>query len=210
MPMKTRSAWWRCLAAGKSPSSRTDLNGDLHFGPERPRVAKSFDKNGMVMLCSSFSKTLAPGYRVGWTAPGRFFEKVRKLKFTNTLATATLPQLAIAEFVKNGGYDHHLRSIRRTYAGQVQRVSQAVAAHFPAGTRSPGRRAALSCGLNCPAAWMRSCFMSAPLRKISASPRGRCLREKLLQELHPQSVAATPGRPESSAASSLLAPLPGS
>ncbi len=135
MPDENKERLVAMLGSRGIPLIEDDLNGDLHFGPERPRVARSFDKNGLVMLCSSFSKTLAPGYRVGWTAPGRFFEKIKKLKFTNTLATTTLPQLAIAEFVKNGGYDHHLRSIRRTYAGQVQCVSQAVASHFPAGTR---------------------------------------------------------------------------
>jgi len=123
------------LAKKEIPLIEDDLNGDLYHGNERPHVARALDKKGLVMLCSSFSKTLAPGYRVGWAAAGRFHEKVKKLKFTNTLATATLPQLAIAEFLKNGGYDHHLRSLRRMYASQVQRMSRAVAEHFPAGTR---------------------------------------------------------------------------
>ena len=135
MPEDDKRRLVEMLAKKEIPLIEDDLNGELHFGPERPRAARAFDEKGMVLLCSSFSKTLAPGYRVGWTAPGRFHEKVKQLKFANTLATPTLPQLAIAEFVKNGGYDHHLRSLRRMYAGQVQRVSQAVTEHFPAGTR---------------------------------------------------------------------------
>jgi len=113
------------------PLIEDDIYGDLHFGAERPRVAQSYDKSGLVMLCSSFSKTLAPGYRVGWVAPGRFYEKVKSLKLTSTMATATLPELAIAEFVANGGYDAHLRGIRRTYAEQIQRVSHAIEESFP-------------------------------------------------------------------------------
>ena len=119
------------LARREIPLIEDDLYGDLHFGAERPRVAQSYDKSGLVMLCSSFSKTVAPGYRVGWVAPGRFYEKVKSHKLTSTLATATLPELAIAEFVANGGYDAHLRAIRRTYAEQIQRVSHAIEESFP-------------------------------------------------------------------------------
>ena len=86
------------------------------------------------MLCSSFTKTLAPGYRVGWVAPGRFYERVLNLKFTNTVATPTLPQFAIAEFLKNGGYDRYLRGVRKFYAEQIQRFGEAVSVSFPAGT----------------------------------------------------------------------------
>jgi DNA-binding transcriptional MocR family regulator len=87
------------------------------------------------MLCGSFSKTLAPGYRVGYVAPGRYRDVVERLKFAQTVATATLPQMAIADFLENGGYERHLRRLRRSLADQVSRVSDAVAEHFPAGTR---------------------------------------------------------------------------
>ena len=87
------------------------------------------------MLCGSFSKTLAPGYRVGYVAPGRYRDAVERLKFAQTIATATLPQMAIADFLENGGYERHLRRLRRALADQVGRVSDAVAQHFPAGTR---------------------------------------------------------------------------
>ena len=92
-------------------------------------------KSGLVMLCSSFSKTVAPGYRVGWVAPGRFREEVEQLKFTQTVGTPTLPQMAIAELLDTGGYDHHLRTLRRRLAAQVARMSEAIAEHFPPGTR---------------------------------------------------------------------------
>ena len=123
------------LARREIPLIEDDIYGELHFGDARPRPAKAFDQEGLVMLCSSFSKTLAPGYRVGWTAPGRFRERVEQLKFAQTLATATLPQMAIADFIENGGYDHHLRQLRRRFASQVQRMSEAIAEHFPPGTR---------------------------------------------------------------------------
>ena len=135
MPDENRRCLVELLAKKEIPLIEDDVYGDLHFEATRPRVARAFDRHGLVMLCGSFSKTLAPGYRVGWCAPGRFLERVKTLKFTNTIATATLPQLAIAEFLKNGGYDHHLRTLRRTYAEQVQRVSEAIAESFPADTK---------------------------------------------------------------------------
>lgn len=87
------------------------------------------------MLVSSFSKTLAPGYRVGWVAPGRYRETVELLKFSQSVATATLPQLAIAQFLESGGYEHHLRGLRRALLSQVTQVLEGVARYFPAGTR---------------------------------------------------------------------------
>jgi DNA-binding transcriptional MocR family regulator len=123
------------LAERDVPLIEDDVCGDLHFGESRPRPAKSFDRDGLVMLCSGFSKTLAPGYRIGWVAPGRYREKIERLKFAQTVATPTLPQLACAEFLDNGGYEHHLRQLRRKLAGQVMRMSESIAEHFPDGTR---------------------------------------------------------------------------
>jgi DNA-binding transcriptional MocR family regulator len=135
MPTEKKRLLVELLARKDIPLIEDDVHGDLqHEGP-RPTVAKAFDKKGLVMLCSSFSKTLAPGYRVGWTAPGRFLPQVERLKFTNTIASAILPQLAIAEFLRNSGYDHHLRKVRRGYAQQVKLMTEAIGKYFPEGTR---------------------------------------------------------------------------
>lgn len=135
MPDEAKKQLVEMLARRDIPLIEDDIYGDLHFGEARPRPAKCFDREGLVMLCSSFSKTLAPGYRVGWVAPGRFRERVERLKFEQTIATPTLPQMAVTEFLENGGYDHHLRQMRRKLASQVQRMTEAIAEHFPAGTR---------------------------------------------------------------------------
>jgi len=117
------------------PLIEDDIYGDLSYDDERPVVAKAFDTEGMVLLCSSFSKTIAPGYRVGWIAPGRFQGQVERLKVVSNIATATPTQLAIAEFLANGGYDHYLRKVRRIYRQQTTSMAQAVAKSFPDGTR---------------------------------------------------------------------------
>ena len=135
MPDEKKKAVVEMLAKKEIPLIEDDIYGDLqHEGP-RPRAAKAFDKNGLVLLCGSVSKTLAPGFRVGWCVPGRFKERVELLKFANTCSSPLLPQLAIAEFLQNGGYDHHLRSIRKSYAQQVRLMHEAIAKYFPEGTK---------------------------------------------------------------------------
>lgn len=135
MPDDKKKKLVRMLAEHEVPLIEDDIYGNLAFDETRPKVCKAYDTDGWVMLCDSFTKTLCPGYRVGWVAPGRFKARVEFLKFVNTSASPSLPQMAIAEFLQNGGYDHHLRKIRRFYADQMQRMSQAITRYFPPGTR---------------------------------------------------------------------------
>jgi DNA-binding transcriptional MocR family regulator len=118
------------------PIIEDDIYGDLAFDGTRPRPAKAFDKDGRVILCGSVSKTLAPGYRIGWIVPGRYRERVERLKFAHTLATPTILQMAVAEYLDRGGYDRHLRTLRGKFAAQVQRFREEVATSFPEGTRT--------------------------------------------------------------------------
>lgn len=135
MPDEAKRELVKMLARRDIPLIEDDIYGDLHFDGARPRPARAFDAHGRVMLCGSFSKTLAPGYRVGYVAPGRYREAVERLKFSQTVATPTLTQMAIADFLENGGYERHLRRLRRALSDQVERVGDAIAQHFPAGTR---------------------------------------------------------------------------
>lgn len=120
-----------------SPVIEDDVYGDLCFDHHRPHALKAFEKQpGHVLLCSSFSKTLAPGYRIGWVVTGeRFRDRVELSKTFTNLASPAATQLAVAEFLANGGYDQHLRRVRRIYASQTARVADAVGRLFPAGTR---------------------------------------------------------------------------
>lgn len=135
MPDANKKALVELLARREVPLIEDDIYGDLCFAGPRPKAAKAYDKDGLVLLCSSFSKTLAPGYRVGWTAPGRFRPQVESLKFTSSMATTTAPQMAIAEFLQSGGYDRYLRKLRRILAGQVEQMRHAVSRYFPGGTK---------------------------------------------------------------------------
>ena len=112
-----------------------DVYGDTFFGSTRPFPAKAWDKRGCVLYCSSFTKTLAPGLRVGWAAPGRYLEEFALAKRANTVFTAHAPQLAIAEFIATGGYDHHLRRLRAALVDHARRVAQRIQQTFPPGCR---------------------------------------------------------------------------
>lgn len=113
-----------------------DVYGELYFGSRRPLPAKAFDKTGLVMHCSSFSKCLAPGYRVGWAVPGRFRRDVARLKLTSTLSASVPSQAAIADYLSKGGYDRHLRQLRHALSVQQGEMIRAVLKHFPPGTRA--------------------------------------------------------------------------
>ena len=135
MGTERKNALVRLLGAHGIPLIEDDINGDLAHANDRPEVCKAFDETGNVLFCSSYSKTIAPGYRVGWTIPGRHMEQVRHLKRLTNLASASPTQLAVAEFLHTGGYDRHLRRIRKAYAAKVAGMADSVARHFPEGTR---------------------------------------------------------------------------
>ena len=112
-----------------------DIYGDLAFSERRPRPAKAFDRNGHVLLCSSFSKVMAPGLRIGWIQAGRYQPVVEQLQFINTIAAPSLSQLVAARMLESGSYQRHVRRLRDAMAAQVQAMSRAIAKYFPAGTR---------------------------------------------------------------------------
>ncbi len=117
------------------PIIEDDLFGDLYFGRQRPHCCKSFDKSGIVMLCSSFSKTLAPGYRVGWCAPGQFKEKVAMTKYLHSLCTTSVTHEAVGRFLENGRYENHLRKMRNALHTNMLRIQRAVADYLPEHTK---------------------------------------------------------------------------
>ncbi len=117
------------------PLIEDDVYGELPFDAPRPWAAKAHDQTGDVLYCSSFSKTLGCGLRVGWVAPGRYRDRVTYLKYAASQATPTMLTLAIADYLDQGGYDRFLRQVRRRYERHVQHVINRVTRHFPAGTR---------------------------------------------------------------------------
>ena len=117
------------------PLIEDDIYGDIYFGPERPRPFMALVPDADIIYCSSFSKTVAPGYRVGWIATGRHMQRVLETKFAQTLCGPALPQAALADFLSSGGYDGHLRRIRAVFAQNIDRMTRAITRSFPPSTR---------------------------------------------------------------------------
>jgi DNA-binding transcriptional MocR family regulator len=135
MPEAHKLAVLRLLARHRVPLIEDDVYGDIYFGDQRPLPFSALDRHDLVIHCGSFSKTLAPGYRIGWVATGRHMPRVLQAKFAATLCGPALPQLALAEFLSTSGYDHHLRRIRGVFADTLQRMTQSIEASFPPGTK---------------------------------------------------------------------------
>lgn len=135
MPDEHKKEVVRLLSKHHIPLIEDDIYGDLYFGAQRPKCCKSFDKDGTVLWCSSVSKTLAPGYRVGWVAPGKYKEQILKLKLVHAISSSTITQEAVANFLKSGRYENHLRKLRQTLQSNYQHYMHAIAEYFPEGTK---------------------------------------------------------------------------
>ncbi len=117
------------------PLIEDDIYGDLGFSGDRPVAFKAFDTQDQVLYCSSFSKTVAPGLRVGWVFSHQYREKIEFLKYVNNLSAPTLSQRALAHYLQHANHDRFLRRVRSQYQRQVHRMLDLITHYFPTGTR---------------------------------------------------------------------------
>jgi DNA-binding transcriptional MocR family regulator len=136
MPESRKRSLVELLTRLKVPLIEDDVYAELYFGEKRPLPAKAFDSEGIVLHCSSFSKCLAPGYRIGWASPGKYVRKVIENKLITTLTTSAPGQRGLANYLDQGGYDKHLRKLRQTLSDWQTSFSEAVGHFFPPGTRA--------------------------------------------------------------------------
>ncbi|QRR07889.1 PLP-dependent aminotransferase family protein [Burkholderia sp. MS455] len=122
------------LASRGVPLIEDDVYGELHFGTTPTRPAKLYDNSGLVLHCGSFSKCLAPGFRIGWVAAGRYVRQIRQAKGASAPAADVPAQMAISSYLRDGAYDRFLRKLRRNLAAHQAQMLAAVRAYFPDGT----------------------------------------------------------------------------
>lgn len=135
MPDEHKSEVVKMLAEYNIPLIEDDMYGDLYFGNSRPKPCKAFDEEGLVLWCGSMSKTLAPGYRVGWISPGRFKDAIIRQKYIHLISTPPIPQEAIANFMENDRYENHLRKLRQELYTNSLHFTQAIMNYFPEETK---------------------------------------------------------------------------
>lgn len=135
MPDEAKKELVGLVTRNAIPLIEDDIYGDLYFGRHRPRPCKYFDKEGWVMHCSSLSKSLAPGYRIGWVVPGRFAAEVAQLKRMQNISCPTLTQAAVAHFLQHGRMEYHLKSLRKAMHTQCLRYTGSIIQHFPPDTK---------------------------------------------------------------------------
>jgi DNA-binding transcriptional MocR family regulator len=150
MPEEHKKQAVNLLGKYDIPLIEDDIYGDLYFGDKRPTCCKSYDEAGMVLLCSSFSKTLAPAYRVGWIAAGKFMNEVMKIKLFHSLSSTPITHEAIGIFLETGRYEAHLRKLRKTlYTNYLQYV-RVIGECFPSGTKISRPQGGLSLWVELP------------------------------------------------------------
>jgi len=132
MPPEAKRELVALLAKHQIPLIEDDVYAELCFKGDRPKSAKTFDSKGLVLSCGSFSKSLAPGYRLGWIAAGRFADAILRRKITTSLATSIPIQNGIASMLRHEAYDSHLDRLRRALQLQQQQLLAALRKHFPA------------------------------------------------------------------------------
>lgn len=117
------------------PTIEDDIYAELPFRGDRPKPLRAFDDSGLVVTCSSFSKSVSPGLRIGWIAPGKFYKEVRRLQLSTTMASGTLSQKIMARYAASKNYERNLRKLRLLCSISVNRTAQEVLNHFPEKTR---------------------------------------------------------------------------
>lgn len=135
MPDENKKKLVEIISRNNIPLIEDDIYGELYFGKTRPRTCKYYDTKGLVMHCSSLSKSLSPGYRIGWVMPGKFFDTVKQLKRIQNISSPTLTQAAMAHYLKYGRYEFHLKNLRKALHTQSLRYVQAIIKYFPPDTK---------------------------------------------------------------------------
>ena len=135
MPDENKKKLVDMITKHNIPLIEDDIYGELYFGKNRPHTCKYYDTKGLVMHCSSLSKSLTPGYRIGWTIPGKFVEQVKQVKRIQNISSPTLTQAAIAHYLQYGRYEYHLKNLRKALHTQSLRYMQSIIDYFPEDTK---------------------------------------------------------------------------
>lgn len=193
MPVAAKMRLAKLLAQYKVPLIEDSVYAELQYREPLEPTVKAFDEKGWVLVCSGFSKTLAPDYRLGWIVGGRFSQAIERLKFASSASESMLLSETVGLYLKSGGYEHHLSSLRRLYFAQVSQVRGLIAQYFPEGTRATQPTGGFVLWVELPAKVDSLALFQAALKKgivimpgqiYAKGPRyRRCIRLSCCQEI---------------------------
>ena len=105
--------------------------GDLRFAGEPVPNIKTLDREGIVVYCGSFSKTLSPGMRVAFLiANAEVVQKVVVVKQTNDVHTNIWSQMVCEQFMRENDWDAHIANLCEIYRKKAKLMLDGMDAHF--------------------------------------------------------------------------------
>ena len=109
---------------------------DLKYTEDKYPSMKSMDTTGQVLYFGSFSKTVAPGFRVGYSiADEAILEPMAVGKQSSDLHVSIFSQMVMAEFLKRGLMPDHLKAINKEYAKKRDLMVQTLEETMPEGVK---------------------------------------------------------------------------
>lgn len=135
LPDENKKKLTEILKESDIPLLEDDVYGDLYFDGKRPSTCRTYDNSGNTLLCSSFSKTISPGLRVGYIVPGKYKDKIIQRKMGANICTSTISQLLLTNYLESGGFYKQLRKLRREISIRMENLRKDVSELFPQGTR---------------------------------------------------------------------------
>jgi len=134
MPYESRRRLVAMLAEREIPLLENEAYADLHFSPDPIPNCKAFDRDGRVLLCGSFSQTLGPKIRIGWLAPGRYYDDAELFKYSSSVTTPLLQQRAMTDFLERHRITRVIAPAVKAYQRSFREMATVISESFPAGT----------------------------------------------------------------------------
>lgn len=134
--LETRQGLAELLDGTTTVFVEDDPYGELRFeGVPKPPLKRLLPEN--TVLLGSFSKTVAPGFRIGWlVAPDHMMDKLLVAKQAADLHTNSFSQYVIHQYLADNDIDGHIRKIADVYGRQRQSMLDGIREHFPNTVRS--------------------------------------------------------------------------
>ncbi|MFH7127082.1 PLP-dependent aminotransferase family protein [Klebsiella pneumoniae] len=155
-----------------------DIYGELATEYPRPRTIHSWDIDGRVMLCSSFTKTIAPGLRIGWIAPRALLRQAATDEVRRQRDQRPLHSAGGLQFIREGHYHRHVRRMRQIYQRNIEIYTCWLREFFPCGICVTRPKGGFMLWVELPEQVDMVCVAKQLCRLKIRSRRARCFRQR--------------------------------